>query len=248
MTLTASVRAHTVSAGASVVCWSLGTATATLAQVNEVGQRVGPGAHVMLLCVLVAVAGAWLAGAPVAGAATGSLASIERGSSFGWSRWSAEQIQASGTTPVLVGDPEPLADPQTNEPLVLAGGITPPSTPAPLVIVTTPVPRTPGTIHARFVIRWGWDGRRIVLRSIRARGLPRRAHVALGCTGPACPHIMGRAAGRGYIVALLRRLVGRRFAPGDVMSITVRAPGLRREPIQLRIRRQRVPLARLLKG
>jgi len=45
---------------------------------------------------------------------------------------------------------------------------------------------------------------------------------------------------------VLKKLAGSRFVPGDVMLITVRSPGLRRERIQVHIRRRKVPLARLV--
>jgi hypothetical protein len=141
-------------------------------------------------------------------------------------------------------------DPQSNDPVVVAGLNPPttPTTPSPPVTVTTPVPTAPGAIHARFVINWRWDGHGTVLRSIHVRGLPHGAHVSLGCTGPHCPRIRASATGSRRIARLLKNLAGRRFTPGDVMGITVTAPGRRRERIQLHIRRQRVPLARLLKG
>jgi hypothetical protein len=177
--------------------------------------------------------------------AGGNLWSLTRGAD---GRWTPAQIVASGATPMLVSDPEPLVDPQTNEPMVLVSGVTPPSTPAPPVILTTPTPKGPRTIRARFVIKWRWDGLGTVLRSIRVRGLPPRPRLAVSCAGPDCPRIRGHETGRRRIVALLARLAGQRFAPGDVVRITVTAPGLRAERIQLRIRRQRVPLARLLTG
>ncbi len=105
-----------------------------------------------------------------------------------------------------------------------------------------------GAVHARFVIRWRWDGRGTVLRSIRVRDLPHLARVSVSCRGPQCPPVRASATGPTRVAHLLEKLAGRRFAPGDVMSITVMAPRLRRERIQLHIRRARVPLARLLKG
>ena len=120
--------------------------------------------------------------------------------------------------------------------------------PSPPVTVTTPAPTARRTVHARFVIKWRWDGHGTVIRAIRVRGLPRRARLAVSCQGRRCPRIRAHATGPKRIASLLKRLVGRRFAPGDVMLITVAAPGLRRERIQLHIRRGRVPLARLLKS
>ena len=152
--------------------------------------------------------------------ATGSLWSMTRG---GDGRWTPSQITPSGGAPLLVSDPEALVDPQSNNPVVMAGLGPPatPTTPSPPVTVTTPVPQAPGAIHARFVINWGWDGHGIVLRTIHVRGLPHGARVSVSCAGPQCPHIRASATGPRRIVRLLTALRGRRFAPGDLMGITV---------------------------
>jgi hypothetical protein len=176
---------------------------------------------------------------------SGDLWSLARGAD---GHWTPNQVVASAATPLLVSDPEPLVDPQTKAPVIMVGGVAPPVIPAPPVTVTTPVPTAPGAVHARFVIKWRWDGQGTVLRSIDVRGLPPHPRLSVSCHGAHCPRIRATARGRGRIGTLLKRLAGRRFAPGDVMLITVSARGRRRERIQVRIRRQRVPLARLLKG
>lgn len=178
--------------------------------------------------------------------ASGNLWSLTRGAN---GNWTPAQIAPSGGAFTLVTDPEPLVDPQTNNPVVIAGTMPiPPPTPAPPVTVTTPAPKAPGAVRARFVIKWHWDGHSTVIRAIRVRGLPRRPRLAVSCAGHGCPRIRAHATGARRIRSLLKRLVGERFAPGDVMLITVSAPGLERERISLHIRRARVPLARLLKN
>jgi hypothetical protein len=176
--------------------------------------------------------------------AGGDLWSLARG---GDGHWTPAQITPSGPASVLVSDPEPFVDPQSNDPVVIAGTTpAPPPTPAPPVTVTTPAPKAPGAVRARFVIKWHWDGRGTVIRAIRVRGLPRRPRLAVSCAGHGCPRIRAHATGAKRIASLLKRLVGRRFAPGDVMLMTVTAPALKPERISLHIRRARVPLARLL--
>jgi hypothetical protein len=176
--------------------------------------------------------------------ADGGLWTLTRGAD---GHWTPNQVQASGGTPLLVSDPEPLVDPQTDTPVVMIGGVAPPTTtPAPTVTVTTPVPSAPGAVHAQFVIAWRWDGHETVLRSIHVHRLPPAPLLSVSCRGPACPRVHTTASGRRHVVSVLQKLAGSRFVPGDVMLITVRSPGLRRERIQVHIRRRKVPLARLV--
>ena len=110
---------------------------------------------------------------------------------------------------------------------------------------TTPRPRR-GTVAARFVISWTWDGRHTTLRSIRASRLPRRGTITLACAGRGCPQLRVRSASTRRPAQLLRGLAGRRLRSGDRLDITVSAPGRRAERIALDIRDNRMPLARLL--
>ncbi len=115
------------------------------------------------------------------------------------------------------------------------------------VTQTTPVPKQPGAIHALFRVKWHYNRRGTVVRYIRLlSGLPASGRVTVRCTGPHCPHVHASAARHKAVVKMLAKLTGRRFDPGDRLLITVTAPGHRPERIELRIRRGRKPLGRLL--
>jgi hypothetical protein len=122
-----------------------------------------------------------------------------------------------------------------------------PPPPPTQITQTTPLPKAPGAIHARFKVRLHYGPRATVVRYIRLlSGLPARGRVTIRCAGPHCPRIRATAAGRRRVAKMLARLAGRRFAPGDRVLITVAAPGHRPERIELRIRRGRKPVGRLL--
>jgi hypothetical protein len=111
----------------------------------------------------------------------------------------------------------------------------------------TPTPTGRRTPHALFVISWRWNGARTLLRSIAVRRLPRRGHIGVACAGRRCPKLTLRAVTVAKHARLLRELTGRRFTAGNRLFITVTAPHLAAERIQLQIRTGRVPQARLLK-
>jgi hypothetical protein len=112
---------------------------------------------------------------------------------------------------------------------------------------TTPTPRGGGSVHARFVISWSWNGRHTLLRSIKVQKLTRSAHVAARCLGRGCPRLRVKSASSRRVGKLLRALGGKRFASGNRLRITVSAPHRRAERIELDIRNNRQPRARLLK-
>jgi hypothetical protein len=113
---------------------------------------------------------------------------------------------------------------------------------------TTPSPRGSRAIHARFVISWRWSGRTTVLRSITARGLPRRGAIAVRCAGKRCPGLSPARASDARAGRLLRGLAGRRFSAGDRVQIAVTERGHRAERIELAFRAGREPLVRLRSG
>ncbi len=101
-----------VSAPWTDVCWILGTGAGTLSAVTIAGQRVGPGARLVLLALASAFAVLGLVTAPLARAATGSLQSIERDPNFAWS---ALNITASANGfDAITGDPTPWEDAATH--------------------------------------------------------------------------------------------------------------------------------------
>jgi hypothetical protein len=111
---------------------------------------------------------------------------------------------------------------------------------------TTPSPPQRRAIHAQFVISWHWRGATTQLRSIKVKRLPRNATVTVTCTGRHCPRLRVRKARARSIRQLLSALKGRRLRTGDMLLITVTAPGHEAERIQLQIRANHVPRARLL--
>jgi hypothetical protein len=112
---------------------------------------------------------------------------------------------------------------------------------------TTPVPRSGRAVHARFIISWSWTGNRTTLRSIEVQKLTSHANVAVRCLGRGCPRLKLRSAGARHVGRLLRALGGRRFRAGDRLRITVTARGRSAERIELRMRDNQLPQARLLK-
>jgi hypothetical protein len=112
---------------------------------------------------------------------------------------------------------------------------------------TTPVPRSRRAVHARFVISWSWAGRHTSLRSIKVQKLTRNAHVAVRCLGRGCPRLKVKSASARHVGKLLRGLSGKRFAAGNRLRITITAPHRQPERIELDMRNNRQPTARLLK-
>jgi hypothetical protein len=112
---------------------------------------------------------------------------------------------------------------------------------------TTPVPRSRRAVHARFIISWSWSGNRTTLRSIAVQKLTSHANVAVRCLGRGCPRLKVRSAGSRHVGRLLRGLGGKRFRADDRLRITVTARGRSPERIELRIRDNQLPQARLLK-
>ncbi len=110
----------------------------------------------------------------------------------------------------------------------------------------TPVPRSRRSVHARFLISWRWRGLRTTVRAISVRRLPRGARVAVRCRGRGCPTLRPRVARAGSVRPLLGALQGRRFHAGDRLLITVTAPRRRPERIEILIRNDKLPSARLL--
>jgi hypothetical protein len=130
-----------------------------------------------------------------------------------------------------------------------AASSNPSPSPAPptQITQTTPVPKQPGAIHALFRVKWHYNRRGTVVRYLRlVSGLPAHGRVTVRCTGPHSPRVHATAAGHKGVAKMLAKLAGRRFDPGDRVLITVTARGHRAERIELKIRRGRKPLGRLL--
>jgi hypothetical protein len=111
---------------------------------------------------------------------------------------------------------------------------------------TTPAATGRRAIHATFVISWTWAGNHTRLRSISVHDLPRTGRLTVTCTGTGCPRLRTHTESVRHARTLLRELDGRRFFTGDHLTLAVTAPHHRTEHIQLQIRDDRLPLARLL--
>jgi hypothetical protein len=124
-----------------------------------------------------------------------------------------------------------------------------PGTPLDQTITTSNplvTPRPAKGVRAQFVMLWKWAGVHTTLRSVTARKLPRRAGVRVSCAGRGCPKLRIRSASGRRIKRLLSGLAGRNFRAGDKLRLTVTAPHLKSEKIQVTIRNNRIPQARLL--
>lgn len=116
---------------------------------------------------------------------------------------------------------------------------------APAGLQLTPKPKK--GVKAQFVLAWHWLNSWTVLRSISIRHVPRQARIALSCTGRSCPRLKPSSVTAKHLKRLLATLKGARFRAGDMVRITITAPHMTTERIQLTIRYNREPKARLLK-
>jgi hypothetical protein len=133
----------------------------------------------------------------------------------------------------------------------LVQGATPPAPRPP--VVTTPVPvrlPRPKARHALKVeisLSWTWRYGVTRLDKVKIGSLPRHTHIKLRCLGRGCPrHSNVQAAGARRVRRLLKRLQGRRYRAGDILRITLTAPGYRPERAEVVIRYGNLPRARLL--
>jgi hypothetical protein len=119
------------------------------------------------------------------------------------------------------------------------------------VTQTTPKPTRVGgsrshhALSVHLVFGWTWVNADVRLRKITIGRLPAHVTVSLTCRSGCSKrttHATGASAARRLLLSLRRR----RYRPGDVLLITLAAPGRRAERVQVVIRRERVPLTRLL--
>jgi hypothetical protein len=103
-------------------------------------------------------------------------------------------------------------------------------------------------VHARFVISWRWIGSLTRLRAIVVHGLPRAAQLAVRCLGRDCPRLRIKHVRADHVWRLLKELRGMLLHAGDRLRITVTAPHLKAERVELLIRDGAGPRGRLLKG
>lgn len=120
----------------------------------------------------------------------------------------------------------------------------PPESTAP---VSTPIPR-PAVRHAlrvRLVLSWTWRGAITWLHRATIGTFPGRTRITIRCHGRGCGrHAAVSARGHRSVHRLLRALGGRRYRPGDVLFITLTAPGYLSERAAITIRSGREPRVR----
>jgi hypothetical protein len=121
--------------------------------------------------------------------------------------------------------------------------------PSPPIVTTpvptpVPVPRGRHALKVKLYLSWTWRDAITRLDRAKAGSLPGRTRLALECRGRGCPrHSKMSATGARHV----RRLRGRRYRAGDVLRITVTAPGYGAERAQVTFRYGRVPLAKLVR-
>jgi hypothetical protein len=120
----------------------------------------------------------------------------------------------------------------------------PPGSTAP---APTPIPPATGhhPLRVRLLLSWTWRGKHTWLHRAAIGSFPARMTLTLRCTGRACPR-PARLSARGHrgVHRLLRRLEGRRYRSGDVLSVALTAPGYASERATVMVRDGRKPRVR----
>jgi hypothetical protein len=100
-------------------------------------------------------------------------------------------------------------------------------------------------LNVHLVFSWTWRHSDVRLNRLTIGRLPTHTHVSVscrrGCSAPPA-HATGVRNTRRLLLSLRRR----HYRPGDVLRITLTAPRRRAEHVQVVIRRERVPLTRVL--
>jgi hypothetical protein len=102
-----------------------------------------------------------------------------------------------------------------------------------------------GRVRAKVFLSWTWNHARTRLHGVRVRGVPHNGRISIRCAGKGCPETATTARYK-HLNRFLRSLDGRVYRAGDVLTITVSAPGKQSERIAVRIRDGALPVARLL--
>ncbi len=110
----------------------------------------------------------------------------------------------------------------------------------------TPAPRGRRRVHMRFEISWRFAGSHTRLLKVVTERAPARGRVTVRCVGPHCPRLTVTSGAPRHLKRVIASLLAGRFRAGQRLFITVTAPRLRAERIELVIRAGRKPSARLL--
>jgi hypothetical protein len=111
----------------------------------------------------------------------------------------------------------------------------------------TPAPKGKGRVHMRLKIKWKYFGATTHASQVVVLRSPRRGKVSLRCAGKHCPKIRVRSGAVHHLKKLIASLTRTHFKAGQKLLITITSPHLRRERIQLTMRYNHWPSAKLLK-
>ena len=114
--------------------------------------------------------------------------------------------------------------------------------------VTSPLPRRKREVSAQLTTGWTFAGSTTRLHSVRVSPLPAHSTVSAACTGARCPSLQPSQVTSSRLSRLWTALEHATFHRGDRLEVTIRAPHLRPEPIEFRIRSGHRPTARLLRS
>jgi hypothetical protein len=123
-----------------------------------------------------------------------------------------------------------------------------PPPPAPGTVTIAPPPGVGHTpqISLEIEMKWNWHGILTRLRKVRWIGsFPADATIRVTCHGRHCPRELGKVGHR-RLRRLMRSLEARVFHAGQQLTITISAPGWVSERAQVKIRKGKLPLAKLL--
>jgi hypothetical protein len=110
----------------------------------------------------------------------------------------------------------------------------------------TPASTGRGRVHMRFKIKWQFKDSHTRALRIWTERAPRRGRVTVRCVGRHCPKLKVAAGAPRHLANVIASLVHSRFTAGQKLMITVRSPHLRAERIEIGMRFNRKPTARLL--
>jgi hypothetical protein len=152
------------------------------------------------------------------------------------------ELFGDGPSPVLALVKTPVIAPTTTVtvPVTVTTVVTQPL-PAP----PPPKPHARARVRARLVISYRYHYAQTRILHVSISHFPRRARIAVRCYGRRCPRL-AVTAGYRRLGGALHSLGGRVLGAGDLLEITVTAPGLLPERIGVRIRNGEKPRARLL--
>jgi hypothetical protein len=106
-----------------------------------------------------------------------------------------------------------------------------------------PVPRAKHSLRIKVVMSWTWRGAAVRLRKVTTGTMPGDTKLTLRCRGKGCPRRSDTSAtGARKVRRMLKRLEGRRYRAGDVLTVRFTAARYRPESARIRFRNGKKPL------